>query len=272
MDHTQQTFSDFVSHLQADSDRTKTGKVVLITGPGGSGKTSLMHRCAWEARRYYTSLPTPQATEIVDLTGEGHAGLDTIARARHVCTRLSDELRFRRLFDNAEIDELEKRSDDPTRFYPYFSRLLRDKNTVALILLPPSEVAGEVHSYNSYAHGMMVFFCESSYAEVCDIETKPTGMKPMFHVELGMLAETDGWTFVQHRLAHAHTNGATCPQIDESVILEFMKARIRGQGKATIRELQLTCESVFEAVLGSNAGQVTYADFTQYYTEKASLS
>ncbi|MFH9891338.1 hypothetical protein ACH4OQ_21525 [Streptomyces luteogriseus] len=170
------------------------------------------------------------------------------------------------------MDELEKRSEDPAKFYPYFSRVLRDKNAVTLVLLPPSEVAEEVYSYNSYAHGMIVFFCESSYREVADIDAKPAGIKPIFHLELDVLAETDGWTFVQHRLAHATFSGASYPGIDEEVIRKFMQARIHGRGNTTIRELQLTCENVFEAALSSSVSHVTYADFTQYYTEKACLS
>ncbi|MGW4757281.1 ATP-binding protein [Streptomyces chartreusis] len=272
VDHTEQAFSDFVSHLQAQHDLANAGKVVLITGPGGSGKTSLMHRCAWEARRFYASLPNAQTAEIVDLTKEGHAGLDSMARARHVCSRLSDELRFRRLFDNAVVDELERRSEDPAKFYPYFSRLLSDKNAVSLILLPPSEVVGEVHSYNSYAQGMIVFFCESSYGTVSEIDAKPAGMKPIFHVQLGALEEADGWIFVQHRLARANINGAIYPAIGEAVIREFMQARIRGRGNTTVRELQMTCEHVFEVALSSSTSHVAYSDFTQYYTEKASLS
>ncbi len=271
VDHTEQAFLEFLSHLQNQNNLISTGKVVLITGPGGSGKTSLTHRCAWAARRAYSDAGSPQIVEIFNLTGEGDAGLDSVARARHVCSRLSDELRFRHIFSDLTVDELERRADDPSKFYPYLSRLLKDKEAVSLILLPPSEVAEEVQSYNSYAQGMILFFCESSYTSVSEMDLKP-GVKPIFHLKLGELDETDGWTFVQHRIARASHAGVVYPDISEDVILEFMKARIRGRGNTTIRELQMTCENVFEVVLRSSAECVTYADFTQYYTEKALLS
>ncbi|WP_327345018.1 ATP-binding protein [Streptomyces europaeiscabiei] len=272
VDHTQQAFSEFDNHFSQNHDFSKVGRVVLITGPGGSGKTSLLHRCAWTAQRFLASQPQPQPVVVIDLTSDGLIGSDTSARSRHICSRLHDELKFHRLFDKPDSDELEKKAEDPPKFYPYLSRLLKDKDRVLIILLPPSEVADEVHSYNSYSHGMIVFYCESSYAEVCGIDTAPAGMKPIFHVELGVLEEADGWTFVQHRLDRARATGKSFPDIEEGVIREFMQARIRGRGKTTVRELQMTCENVFEAAVSSSLTRVTYANFTQYYTERGSLS
>ncbi|WP_405886995.1 ATP-binding protein [Streptomyces longwoodensis] len=272
VDHAPQAYSHFTSYLQGNGDFTKAGKVVLITGPEGSGKTSLMHRCAWSAQQHFTSRPNPPLAGIIDLTTDGLVGLDIAARARHICSRLNDELRFQHALDDTGYDELEKRAEDPPKFYPYLSRLLKDRGTAVIILMPPSEVAEEIYAYNGYAQGMFVFFCESSYATVSEIETKPVGLKPILHLEVDVLDETDGWAFVQHRLARASSIGTPYPSITESAIREFMKTRIRGRGKTTIRELQMTCENVFDMAVTSSSGQVTYSDFTQYYTEKGSLS
>ncbi|WRZ90571.1 hypothetical protein OHB54_16730 [Streptomyces sp. NBC_01007] len=272
VDHAPEAFSNFKAHLTGHHDFRKSGKVILITGPGGSGKTSLMHRCASFAKKFLASLTSPQPVGIVDLTADNGSGLNVGARVRLICSRLNDELRFQRIFEDADFDELEKRAEEPPKFFPYLSRLLQDTGKVIIILLPPSEIADEVYAYNGYAQGMIIFFCESSYAAVADIDAKPAGLKPILHLEVDVLDEIDGWKFVEHRLKLASLGGENFPAVSEGAIRLFMQARIRGRGKTTVRELQMTCESVFETAVDSSKTQVAYADFTQYYTEKASLS
>ncbi|MFE9094335.1 ATP-binding protein [Streptomyces sp. NPDC007264] len=271
VDHSQQAFSDYTAGLQVDHDFRKSGKLVLITGPQGCGKTSLMHRCAWATREFLGTVTSPPSVQIVDLTSDGLVGSDTQARDRHICSRLHDELQFRRVFETANFAELEKRYEDPAKFYPYLSRLLLDKGVVTLVLLPPSELVEEVRRYSGYAQKMLLFFCESSYEAVAAVESSP-GLKPITQLALGVLEEDDGWNFVSNRMARAATLNAQCPTTDEETIREFMRTRIRGRGQTTIRELQMTCENVFATAILSASSEVSYSDFTQYYAEKALLS
>ncbi|MGW3105273.1 hypothetical protein [Streptomyces sp. NPDC001100] len=271
VDHSQEAFFSYKEELQADFDFTKSGKLVLITGPQGCGKTSLMHRCAWETREFLTPMPSPAKIEIIDLTSDGLLGIDTQARIRHICRRIHDELHLRRAFDDRTYEELEKRNDEPAQFYPYLSRLLARAGLVIILLLPPSELVEEVRSYSSYTQKMLVFFCESSYEAVAAIEPNPAA-KPITHLMLDVLDESDGWNFVNSRIARTATQSAHCPVTDEATVLKFMQTRIRGRGQTTIRELQMTCESVFDAAVTSASNRVGYSDFTQYYAEKALLS
>ncbi|MEV5176116.1 hypothetical protein AB0L10_34655 [Streptomyces flaveolus] len=271
VDHSQEAFDLYLEGLRADHDFSKSGKLVLITGPEGSGKTSLMHRCAWQTREFLSSNQAPNAV-IIDLTADGLVGSDTQARNRHICRRIHDELHLLSTFDNDKIyEDLEKRCDEPAQFYPYLSRLLLHVNVVALVLLPPSELAEEVRGYSTFTQRMLSFFCESSYEAVAAIESHP-GAKAITQLTLGVLKESDGWEFVSTRIARATHQNIPCPTIDEAAIRQFMQARIRGRGQTTIRELQMTCESVFAAAVSSAINEVAYADFAQYYAEKALLS
>ncbi|MEV7146687.1 hypothetical protein AB0O05_09390 [Streptomyces sp. NPDC093084] len=272
VDHSQDAFSSYREVLRADSDFTKSGKLVLITGPEGCGKTSLMHRCAWETREFLAPMSSPAMMEIIDLTSDGLVGFDTQARSRHICRRIHDELHLRRAFSvDKNYEELEKRSDEPAQFYPYLSRLLLHAGLVIVILLPPSELVDEVRTYSSYTQKMLAFFCESSYEAVAAIEYNPAS-KPITHLTLDVLEESDGWSFVNSRIARSASQSAHCPVTDEASVRKFMQTRIRGRGQTTIRELQMTCESVFEVAVASASDRVEYADFTQYYAEKALLS
>ncbi|RUP68118.1 hypothetical protein SSPNP10_11850 [Streptomyces sp. NP10] len=272
VDHSQDEFLKYQNELETDSDFRKSGKLVLITGPEGCGKTSLMHRCAWQTREDLLLHHSEIRTEIIDLTADGLVGLDSQARSRHICHRIHDELHIRRVFEqDKNYDEIEKRSDEPAQFYPYLSRLLLNAELVVVVLLPPSELVDEVRTYGTYVQKMIAFFSESSYDSVAAIESN-LASKPMIHLTLGVLDETDGWAFVNSRLSRATTQSIPCPTTDEATVLRFMQTRIRGRGQTTIRELQMTCESVFEAAIKSTSSLVEYGDFTQYYAEKAWLA
>jgi hypothetical protein len=183
-----------------------------------------------------------------------------------------DELHLRQTFQtDRHYEEIEKRSEEPAQFYPYLSRLLLAEQLLILVLLPSSELVEEVRNYGGYTQRMLGFFCESSYESVAGIETNPAA-KPLIHLTLDVLLESDGWDFVSARLARIASQNSGCPTTDETTIRQFMQARIRGRGQTTIRELQMTCESVFEAALSSQSDRIDYSDFTQYYAEKALLS
>lgn len=274
VDHSEDAYNAYVTHLREDPDLRQAGKVALITGPEGCGKTAWMHRAAHWTRDFLEGRYAPLKVHIVDLTADGRPGDDTPTRVRHVVSRLLDELEFSGDFSAGELEGLDKRREDAATLYPYLSRVLRAKSLALLVLLPPSELVDEVQQYVRLSQRSLLFFCESSYDSVAHAASSlsASGAKPVAHFEVGTLDESDGWSFVSHRLALAAATGHAVPAIDESTIARFMRTRISGRGRTTIRELQITCEHVLDSAIRAHSSSITYADFTEYYAAKAMLS
>ncbi|MFD0427247.1 hypothetical protein ACFQ60_01135 [Streptomyces zhihengii] len=194
-------------------------------------------------------------------------------RIRHVIGRLLDELDLLGVLNARELEGLERRREDPAIFCPYLSGIVRGHDLGLLVLLPPSELAEEVHQYLRLVQRRVLFFCESSYDNVAQaaVSLSVAGAKPLAHFAVDVLDESDGWEFVSHRLALANANGLAVPAIDESTIQQFMRTRIKGRGRTTIRELQITCEHVLDTAIRASRNQVSYSDFTEYYVAKAML-
>lgn len=274
VDHSEDAYQAYVTHLRENPDVRQAGQVVLITGPEGCGKTAWTHRAASWTKSFLQGQYAPLAVYIVDLTKDGRVGDDTATRVRHVIGRLLDELELLGVFVAQELEGLERRRDDPATLCPYLSGIVRGKDIGLLVLLPPSELAEEVHQYLRLVQSRVLFFCESSYDNVAQAASSLSvaGAKPLAHFAVGVLDESDGWNFVSHRLTLANVNGLAVPAIDQATIQQFMRTRIRGRGRTTIRELQITCEQVLDNAIRANRDQVSYSDFTEYYAAKAMLS
>ncbi|QNP61477.1 hypothetical protein [Streptomyces genisteinicus] len=273
VDHSEDAYQAYVTHLRENPDIRQAGQVVLITGPEGCGKTAWTHRAASWTKTFLERQYAPLTAHIVDLTADGRVGDDTATRVKHVIARLLDDLDFLGIFSTAEQDGLERRRDDPATLCPYLSKIVRVKNIALLVLLPPSELAEEVHQYLRLVQRQVLFFCESSYDNVAGAvpSLSVAGAKPLAHFAVDVLDERDGWEFVSHRLALANANGLVVPAIDQATIQQFMQTRIKGRGRTTIRELQITCEHVLDTAIRASRNQVSYSDFTEYYAAKAML-
>jgi hypothetical protein len=269
VDHTEAAFTEFKGAVGEDPDLASGGRMVLITGHEGCGKSALMHRAAWWARDNL-GLPAGQV-HIVDLMADRSAGEASEVRVGYVMRRMLDEARQLTVLTAEELDGLDKREENPSLALPFLSRALLRHSVVLLVLLPPVEVPDDIRRYATYARPNVFFFAESSY--VMEPEAGLTvGGKPIIHLQVGLLSEADGWAFVHNRLARATAAGIPAPTIARATITQFMRDRIKGRGKTTIRELQRTCESVFSTVIKTQRPQVEYGDFTQYYIERATLS
>ncbi|WP_370335864.1 ATP-binding protein [Catenulispora sp. MAP5-51] len=260
----------FEAMVNSDFTVLLRGQTFLIHGHEGCGKTSLIHRCAHRLTRDIQSSDLEHI--IIDLTTEPVTGYSVEMRLRHVCNRVIDELDMRRVFNGDERSTLASRGDNPSSAYPYLSHLLKDKRKIISILLPSSEISDEVKTYGGLARDHIFFFCESSYPNValdCSSHAGPASAKPVIQLNVDVLTVDDGWTFTHDRISRSTTPGT--PAVNKATIHKFMKARIEGRGRTTIRELQITCLNVFEEAISRRATRVEYADFTEYYARKGLL-
>src|SRR4051812_37445859 len=106
VDHTLEAFENFVGVVTGAVAGATPITCVIVTGPEGCGKTSLVHRCA--------AALTPEelgvsSLDIIDLSDEYITGVSADARLSHVCDRLIDVLSIKAILPNEAQQKLEQK-------------------------------------------------------------------------------------------------------------------------------------------------------------------
>lgn len=165
VDSTGQAYQDFETRM-GPFDRLGTrGRLVVVTGESGCGKTSLIHRCA---DRLDAALNRPRFRPgelIIDLTRMPIVELD-LAGERHsaVCTELLRRLRQRNLFEVPELSS-PVGVDRVRTAYEELAGLATVHNATLIVLLPPiGDTVGDLSEYSFQAStcARLVFFAESA--------------------------------------------------------------------------------------------------------------
>ncbi len=184
VDGTDEQFRAFTEALPRLRVLLDEGRLVLVTGDVGCGKTSLVNRCVtWAINR----LPAEGLIgKIIDLTQEVRQNESVETRQRKVFERLVDELGQNKLIAASAKSELLSAppQDAASRGYPLLRNIL-PQNAVVIILLPPSgELMDEIREYARLARQRILFFAESSYAQdMAVLSLSAAGAAPVIHPE-----------------------------------------------------------------------------------------
>jgi energy-coupling factor transporter ATP-binding protein EcfA2 len=199
VDGTESGFQEFGDALSDYESVERAGRLVLVYGESGCGKTSLINRCV---SRLVDTLPAGIAPIIVDLTRVSSSTKTVPQRMREVCAELTAYLSDREL---AEAPVPPPGPDTSLRtVYRRISEALRRLPAVLIVLLPPTgDSVGELAEYADLVQPRIVFFAESSEVEA--VKKTLDGMHPTLRDELivlqvGPLEPEDGWTLVRSRL------------------------------------------------------------------------
>lgn len=222
IDNADEAFADFRRGMGDVTNLDVDGRLVLVSGESGCGKTALTNRCAHWLRETLRERGT--RGEIIDLTREGvSAQRRTVdEHLRIVSGRLCDELILRHpdLFSAEAKTDLRESRDDPNRFYPYLSGAL-NQAVVVMVLLPPIDtVVGEVLAYAGLARRNLVFFAESAYLDaqqIRQVERSPAAGTPPVVLRVGALNPGDVRRFVEDRLTR-HKDSGRYPRISDETI------------------------------------------------------
>ena len=269
VDHTQEAYLELQKLLGAVLRGTAQTRFVVVSGSEGTGKTSLINRTVYwlgaemekSATRYY----------VVDLTEETVFGLASEARVQHFVSRLVDKVGFTGVFNDAEMKKLEERRTDPRSAVPYLAELLSLKKTRTVVLLPRIEVQQELTLIAEVSRSPLLLLSETAEEGLVKVAESAYGTNAssaVRMVSLGGLTVEDGWRFVEERLKLQ----PQAPISSETVLSQFMKARIKGKGMTTILELYLTCQQVWDAAEQAGNSAVAYTDFQDIYVVKGSLT
>jgi hypothetical protein len=270
-------YDDFTQQMGDLSALLAEGRLVLVTGESGCGKTALVHRCAdWVVREVERQGGEgglgPEARGLVlDLTGclpDGPAQ-SIEHRAAHVC----DEL-FGRLVDNGAlrpqaVGQLSPDRDTPRRIYPRLAAALVEGLVLVVLLPTPGELAAEVVQYaRAFAGPKVLFMAESDLLdpdEVADIVRQLEAWVPPLTLHVGALEEGDVRRFVEDRLKRHSTVGRYPRMSDEAI--EFLT----GMAKS-IAQLQRTLHGTYESrrSRGLSCGEddvVTVDDIVAFFND-----
>lgn len=267
INHTAQAFADFVGHMTNPAGLIEDGRLVVVTGESGCGKTALINRCAgWMvqvmAERSLNGV-------VVDLTREGGRGQRRSIGERMgvVCARLLDELRHRRLLTADAVADLKDNWDRPDRVYPNLGSYL-DDDVVLLVLLPPvDELVAEVIEYAGLARRRLLFFVESAYLDEDQVrQVQHSQHVPPVALQVGPLNPGDVRRFIEDRLRR-HAADGRYPTIRQDTM-----DRAAGPLRS-IAMLQRILSGVYEdrrrrAVNYGTADWVSYEDITEFFFEQ----
>lgn len=221
VDHSREALDHFrgsLSELGEVLDSNKGyGRVVIVSGPAGMGKTTLIHRCLYEVKRRLAvdgaavGNPLPVFVPTAGLENDGHRisvdpDGESFAPTRLINDRIRRELAKRlRTHDFPEsrvkaiIDE-----GDPFQAYGEMSDLLVHRNALLFAVIPHIRWndahlrAAFLRTCLSHAHPRIVLFVEVSQgaAETAkEVAAALSGSAAVTHLALSELNSEDIWRF-----------------------------------------------------------------------------
>jgi hypothetical protein len=221
VDGTEAAFQQYQQELGDLSGVLEDGRLVLVTGESGCGKTALINRCAdWTvlelAGRGWKGL-------VVDLTGclPEDEELSIQQRLEQVCDQLFDRLVDARALRPEEVEATRSDRNNPQRVFPRLAHLLLD-DVVLLVLQPsPNELLDEFVRYaKQLSSPRVLYFAESAYFgadDLAELVRRLEAWVPPVTLLVGKLDAGDQFRFAKDRLLR-HTDAGTYPQLSDQAV------------------------------------------------------
>lgn len=243
VDHSETRYLEFIDAVGDASSLIEDGRLVVAYGGEGCGKTALLNRCAKWVKDDLAD--RGKRAQVLTLSNESRANISVEDRQKYVFDCVIDEVRKHELVSASDLEVLRARQDDPLRGYRYLSEVL-PPDVVLVVLLPTSEVAGELVDYAGFVRGKLLLLAETAYVEVdrcwSDIRAANRQAEPL-RLKVEQLREDDGWLFATAR-QRLNREDRDYPIVTE----ETMRLVTTGM-QASIGQLQRLLHGVYREIL-----------------------
>lgn len=284
VDHTAEQYRRFVDYLgKPGGDIRARGRLIVVTGERGSGKTSLIHRCVNQLKRHVQ----PGELRIADVTRD-----ERLPSGNHPepPDNYLDRLTHHVL---TEMTAYSEHFADPgpivvnaASAYSKLSQVLRVRSEVAAVLLPPfddqvsSPAAGgdapvavgwhPIREYMRLRHRGIVFFAESHNPAAIDAwyqKLDNNGKSETLVLRLEALRPGDGWLFASERLGKVRHDDRV-PRIREDTMRNLLA---NSRSKITLSHLSELCRDLWDLAILNQRREITEDDISQVYNARADL-
>jgi hypothetical protein len=271
VDGTESAFQQFQQEIGDLTGLLEYGRLVLVTGESGCGKTALVNRCADWVVGELAGLGMRGV--VVDLTGclPADHELSIDQRAVEVCDRMFDLLVDHDALRVEAADRLAGDRDVPRRVFPRLGRSLRAEIALIVLLPSPNELVDEVIRYaRVFSSAKVLFLAESAYFgpdEVADVVRQLETWVPPITLYVGPLDPGDAQRFAEDRLSR-HAEAGRFPGLSDDAI-ELVAKHCQ-----SIAMLQRFLHGTYQHKLGSGLGyseadQVSVEDIRAFLNTKS---
>lgn len=259
--NTQAAFDEFTRRMDTLATVQREGQLVLVAGESGCGKTALINRCAWYVRE---RLGTAETGVVVDLqrtlTGKQETPKDE--RFAFVLDQLLAGLDSENALRPDWGDTLKRYDKQPEAIYRQLHNMMKPQH-VAIVLLPPSDLPGDVVRYGALSCRKVLFLTEFVYGShpedaVDDIVAELEKDAPPVTLRLTGLKPGDVRMYITDRLERHKREGKFPRMTNET--MDELEEMLR-----SVAQMQSACHEVYEQRLksGLEYDESSFVDFPE---------
>lgn len=248
------------------------GAFYLAVGPEGCGKTSLINRCVAYFENEFNGERGEPSTTVIDISDELSPATPVAEKGKEAWETIKSLLKNEdSILTKAQVNEINDDELSLMMGVRKLSKSLEKINGAIFIILPSIELNTEFDSYMPLVKKNILAIAESTSNDLESFCKKHHGLQkknPIQVMKLSPIAEEDGEKFVQNRLS---SKSDSCPNICSQTIGKYMESRFRNGIGASIRELHLVCESVYQNAIDEGKDSIELTDFAKHYLENGVL-
>ncbi|MDX3659898.1 hypothetical protein PV646_21575 [Streptomyces sp. ID05-26A] len=235
-------YTKFQSAMGSLFSLVEEGRLALVTGDSGCGKSAMVNRCAaWVATRLRADHGLTAAVVDATVTIGRAERIDVQARMAKVSDRLYDHVRREKVLTAEGLAEFKENRKEPDSVYPNLGGwLLPDRALV--LLMPPVELASEIVSYARMLSEKVLFMFESEWIDAkreSSIVASVGSFTMPVTLRVGTLVDGDVRRFVAARMNQSKGLGRFPLMSDET-------SNAAGGRLRSVAQLQQSLHSTYE--------------------------